>query len=273
MKNVCKTKTKRMKKLKLLFTLSIVLTQLSFSSDFNNQSETTSQKVSNNRILVDIPANYHLQELNVINYGKEEFKQNVVFKYNEDNTIKERIIKSELFTIIETYEYKNGLISKIHIDNSNPKLSAIKLIEYKEDKISSIGILYKSSKNLDIYEQSPCIAEITHFTNKIEKISSCKDGRLPTEKTTIVLDNNGNFLDKTSDKSVFPKKTYDDKINPNNLVYPKYLFGYYEVSLGNVLTEGEDIHYEYKYNSFGLPIEMKKIKANVLIEKTEFIYK
>ncbi|TDD97814.1 hypothetical protein [Flavobacterium cellulosilyticum] len=261
-----------MKKLKLVFTLSIVLTQLSFNSVLNNHSEMTNQKASN-KMVADIPANYHLQELNVINYGKEEFKQNVVFKYNEDNTIKERIIKSESFTIIESYEYKNGFISKIHFDNSDPKLSAITLIDYKGDEISSIRILRKSVTNSDVYEESPCIAELTHFTNKIEKISSCKDGRLPTVKATIVLNNNGNFLYKTSDKSVFPNKTYDDKINPNNLVYPKYLLGYYEVSSGNVLTEGIDINYEYKYNSFGLPIEMKKMKANVLIEKTEFIYK
>lgn len=227
----------------------------------------------NQKTLKDIPKNYHLIELNSVDFKNNKFTQKTVFKYNENGTIKSFEISSKIFHINNLINYKNGLISEILFDNSNSDLSSISIFNYKDGKLSTIFSKRTSTKKPKNYEQITSTQYFSYIENCIEITTESKDNRLPTKKEIIHLDSNGNFLKETNDQYDIPIFTYDNQINPIDLVYPKYLIGHVKLGSGNILTEGEYISYKYIYNSYGLPIEENKFEKGKLIKTTKYTYK
>lgn len=223
--------------------------------------------------LENIPKNYHLIEVNSIDFNFDNFTQKSVLTYNENGTIKNVEISSKEFTINNSFEYKDGLISKNFFNNSNSDLSAVSIFNYKNGKLSTITSKRTSTKKPKNYEQIASTKYFLYIENRIEITTESKDNRLPTIKEIIYLDSDGNFIRKTNDQYDIPKFTYDNKINPNDLVMPKYLIGEGEFGSGNILTEGDDITYEYIYNSYDLPIEENKFEKGKLIKTTKYTYK
>lgn len=245
--------------MKKIIILLLIITSISYSQSPNR--------------LDSIPKNYHLIELNSIDFKNDNFTQKTVFKYNEDETIKSFKMSSKTFQINNLISYKDGLISEILFDNSNSDLSALTIFNYKNGKISTILSKRTSTKKPKNYEQITSTQYFSYFENRIEITTESENNRLPTTKEIIYLDANGNFLKQTNDQYDIPIFTYDNKINPIDLVYPKYLMGHAKLGSGNILTERENITYKYIYNSYGLPVEENKYEKGKLIKTTRYTYK
>ena len=211
--------------------------------------------------------------MNSVDFKHDNFTQKTVFKYNENGTIKNFEMLSKSFHINNIFSYKNGFISEILFDNSNSDLSASTVFNYEKGRLSTIISKRTSTEKPKLYEQITTTKYFSYVENRIEITLESKDNRLPATKETIFLDTDGDFLRKTNNQYELPKFTYDNKINPSDLVMPKYLMGYIEFGSGNSMTKGEDITYEYSYNSFGLPIEQNEFEKGKLIKTTKYTYK
>jgi hypothetical protein len=239
--------------------LSFIITSISYSQNPKSPE--------------NLPKNYHLIEINSVDFKHDNFTQKTVFKYNENGTIKSFEMSSKMFQINNLISYKDGFISEILFDNSNSDLSALTVFNYKNDRLSTIISKRTSVEKPKLYEQITTTKYFSYFENRIEITLESKDNRLPATKETIFLDTDGDFLRKTNNQYELPKFTYDNKRNPSDLVMPKYLMGYIEFGSGNKLTEGENITYEYIYNTFDLPIEQNEFEKGKLIKTTKYTYK
>ncbi len=210
--------------------------------------------------------------MNSVDFKHENFAQKTVFKYNENGTIKNFEMSSNKFQINNLFSYKDGFISEILFDNSNPDLSALTVFKYENGRLSTIISKRTSVEKPKLYEQITTTKYFSYFENRIEITLESKDNRLPATKETIFLDTDGDFLRKTNNQYELPKFTYDNKINPSDLVMPKYLIGYTEFGSGNIMTKGEDNTFKYIYNSFGLPIEQNEFEKGKLIKTTKYTY-
>lgn len=247
-----------MKKLVLLFIFT-------FLTSYSQDSKLFEKK----------PKDYKLIEMNVTEINNTNFNQKINFYYGQNGKISKIVNISKDFNYEEIFEYKEEQLTKIKYINNNPSLNVIKTFDYNDENKLILIIIERMSQNKDNFINTfvkSGVIEIKYEKNKIEKLSKDIAERFPPEKTTILTDQNGNFMSVTSGNQRIAKTTYDDKNNPNDLIYDKSLMGYMFYGSGNDLTIGENIKYEYKYNNYGFPIEQKILYSGKLKTITTYIY-
>ena len=231
---------------------------------------TFSQKKTKNYI----PEGFRILEQIVINPDNEEYNQNISFHYDKRGKILKITNHSKLFSYEEIYEYKKNRISRISYVNSDPRLNQITTLNYKNGKLSEMiveRVNKDENKSKNTFIKTGSI-EYIYTNDNIEKIHKDLNGIQTSLKEIIFLDEEGNFISFSTSNKRIPAKEYDDKNNPRDLVYKKYLMGYTLYGTGNVLKEWGNIKNEYKYNEHQFPIEKKKFKDGELNTVTTYIY-
>ncbi|MEN3324328.1 hypothetical protein VP395_11370 [Mariniflexile soesokkakense] len=208
------------------------------------------------------------------------------FTYNENNTIS----NIKRFWIEKYYEVnsdgsKGGEIKR-------PTWAEYDLqFYYKDDKINSIKTYEHKVISASCYYEHETIfsyndsGQLGEYTQRYKDISNkrpweeykvvCKYDKnkiLRTQITdetktsggfirdilySVVLNKYGNFmkLESNNENAIENETKFDNKYNPNDLVYPKYLLGWTDCryGVGNRL----ETNYSHIYNEFDFPFESK----------------
>ncbi|WP_298556008.1 hypothetical protein [uncultured Algibacter sp.] len=208
----------------------------------------------------------------------------ITFEYNGDNTIKEYFEYSKH----EEYDFDDGTIGPT-VNNTRVHTNKYDF-HYDQNRISHID---RFSTQVNNKARIPAIIEFTYFDDGKLKTYVHKRIRpsyvirafsldwsndrkiifnpiLTTDsaswkKGDYLLDENGDFL-----SYIGPGTFFDDKNNPYDLVYPKYLLGYRQFGSGNNLqpveiekiNKPEECNCEYTYNEYDFPITYTKRFTN-----------
>lgn len=215
-------------------------------------------------------------------------------KSNDSLKVLKKIVKNYVNGIQENaetvvYTYENGLVSEIVTTRNDSVITEDVEIKYEKEKLKQMRVTYPLLKikkgdttitqvestitaiynyNQDLISNLKSIQNNeTHNTyffynpnKQLIRKQVIKDAILNTE-TNYTYNKEGNLLKEREANSEYTNfyKSYDNKNNPFNLIFPEAYLKIYKISKNNVIScnmDNKSYTYKYEYNSNNYPIKI-----------------